>query len=508
MSANRFAASAGTLTGLTSPRSAVLVIILVTAILRLGFGAVGGLGVDESYMVSNARELAFSYVDDPPLHIWLVGLWARLWGSEAPLLVRLPFIALFAGSSWLMFGMTQRLFGARAGLWAVIAFNLAPVFGVTSGTYVLPDGPLIFFLLAGGDVLTRILFATGSERSQLGLWLLAGLFGGLAFLSKLHGAFFFLATLAFLVTVPAERWRLATAGPWLGAALAVLILVPVIVWNLQNHFVGLTFQAKRLDYAGGLSVLRPVGNLGLQAVYLGIWTFVPAAYALIRGLAAGPSVPRSWLMALLAVGPIAFFTLATLRAPGLPHWEMPGWLFALPLAGRQLAAWEDAWPRLVRRVTAAVAALVVVLVAAMAMHVESGWLTRLFPRAMGAVDLIDWTALRSALADRGLLGPDAVVGAPFWTQAGKVSYALGPQVPVICLCDDQQQFAYRDNLAEFAGRDVVVVVRRDGERTLDDVRPFFDSVEVLDRPVEVRRPNGALALTLDIAIGHSLRPPR
>ena len=41
----------------------------------------GGFGTDETYMVSNARLFALSYVDDPPLHLWLVGGAARLFGG-------------------------------------------------------------------------------------------------------------------------------------------------------------------------------------------------------------------------------------------------------------------------------------------------------------------------------------------------------------------------------------------------------------------------------------------
>ena len=56
------------------------------------------------------------------------------------------------------------------------------MFGVTTGTWVLPDGPLDCALLAATLALMRALSATG--RRALLWWLACGLFAGLALFSK------------------------------------------------------------------------------------------------------------------------------------------------------------------------------------------------------------------------------------------------------------------------------------------------------------------------------------
>src|SRR5665213_3922610 len=109
---------------------AVLLLILAGTLVRLVLSATTGLGIDESYMAGTARTLALGYVDHPPLHVWIVWAAERLFG-EAPIAVRLPFILLFAGSTWLMSRLTARLFGERAGLWAALALTLAPVFSLS-----------------------------------------------------------------------------------------------------------------------------------------------------------------------------------------------------------------------------------------------------------------------------------------------------------------------------------------------------------------------------------------
>ena len=50
-------------------------------------------------------------------------------------------------STVLMYRVTAALFGERAGLWAAAVLNAAPVLGITSASWVLPDGPLIAALL-------------------------------------------------------------------------------------------------------------------------------------------------------------------------------------------------------------------------------------------------------------------------------------------------------------------------------------------------------------------------
>ncbi len=493
-----------------SDGQAVLVLIAVSAALRIVLAGVIGLGVDESYMVSQARDLSLSYLDQPPLHVWIVGVVAKVTGSENGLLLRLPFIALFAGSTWLLYRLTAHLFDTRAGLWAVVLFNLAPVFTLSTASWILPDGPVDFFMLAGASVVARILVVDPEPRWPLRLWLAAGALGGLAMLSKYHGAFLFVGTLAFLVSVPPARRWLRSPGPWLGAAVALVLFLPVVIWNLEHDLSGFGFQLARLDKGSGISLVRLLMSVGAQVLYLAIWTFVPLVVGLVRAFRAGPRQRQSWFLAVLAIGPIAVFTLATLWAPGLPHWTAPGWLMAMPLAGAVAAGWAARGPRLMMDAAVVAAGLTGLFIVGAAGQVMTGWLTRLVPALASADvtrDVVDWRELRPALERNGLLVPGTVVAAPHWIEAGKVSYALGPDVTVLCLCDRPQHFAYRYDLSNYAGRDVVLVARGRGPGSDTRFSRYFDTVEPVPPPVEIHRPDGSPAITLGVAIGHGLRAP-
>jgi 4-amino-4-deoxy-L-arabinose transferase-like glycosyltransferase len=487
----------------------VLLIIVVGTAIRLLLAGLTGLGYDESYMVGNARLFSLSYVDHAPLHVWITWAMEHIFASEAPIVVRLPFVLLFAGSTWLMYRLTARLFGQRAGLWAVIAFSLAPVFSFSHASWVLPDGPAIFFLLAAANVVERILFDARPMRSPTVWWLGAGVLAGLAILSKYNAAFFMVAVLLYLLTVPSARRYLATIGPWLGAVAALIVSIPIIVWNLEHGLIGLFFQTRRVG-APSIHLNFLAEDIGGQALYLTPWLFVPFLISLTNALRKGRHDPGGWLMALAAAGPIGLFTFFSLWAHGLPHWAMPGWLFAIPLFGRDAAELATRRPKFAHGYMAAAAAVFFALLIVFMVQVTRGGL---MPTAIVAqnpaldptVDLINWTELKTALAERGLIGHGEVVASPIWMFAGKTSYALGPDVPVVCVCDDAQHFAFRYDQHQWAGRDMVVIAPKGIDWLWDVAGRYFDSFEPLP-PVAITR-NGEAVMTLDLRLGENLHFP-
>ncbi len=311
----------------------VLLLILVSTALRLLFGAALGLGVDESYMVASGRVLSLGYYDHPPAAWWLSWSAAHLFASEAPIAVRLPFIALFSLSTWLMYRLGAAIADARAGLLAAVLLNLSPVFGVTTGTWVLPDGPLDCALLGAALCLVRAL-----ERGALAWWLAAGFCAGLALLSKYSAALTIAAGVLYLLTSREHRTWLATLKPWLALLVASLMFAPVLAWNAAHGWASIAFQVGR---ATGMH-FRPFGPLATlagEALFVLPWIWLPMMAAFAAALRRGPQEWRPWLLCCLAAPPIVIFVAVSVWSSQrvLFHWAAPGYLMLFPLLGDGIA---------------------------------------------------------------------------------------------------------------------------------------------------------------------------
>ena len=484
----------------------LLRLIVASALVRVAFAGAVGLSVDESYTVAISRHFAWSYFDHPPLHVWLVGAWAHLLRSEQPLLMRLPDIVMFAASTAVLYRLTTRCYGERAGLWAAAAFNLAPVFTLNTAGGVLPDGPLVLFSLLAVSCFAQAVRLPAPDPTARARMLAAGAPGGLALLSKYTAVFPLLALAAYL-PMCRPRW-LREQATWLAAAIALGLFTPVLVWNATHGWTSFAFQGSRA-LPGGVSLARAALEFAGQLLYLFPWLAALLLWALLRALRRGRADPAGWLFATLAAGPIAAFTLVGLWATVLPHWPAIGWLFALPLAGPLLADLARRRPRLVHGSTAATALLLVGTITLVALQTATGVLGRIVP-ALAAhdptLDLLDWRALGEAAARWQLRERGLFIATVSWIDAGKSDYALGGSLPVLCLSEDPRQFGLLHDVRTFTGRDALIVAAAGRPDWLALAAPQFRRV-VPGEDLVVRRRDGEAALTLHTAFGYGYVPP-
>ncbi len=463
---------------------AILLLIVGTTAVRVVFGATLGLGVDESYMVSAGRVLSPGYYDHPPVSWWLAWGAAHLAGSEVPIVVRLPFIALFALSTWLMVRLGAAIADRRAGLWAAVLLNLSPVFGVTTGTWVLPDGPLDCALLGAALCLVRAF-----QHGTLTWWLAAGLCAGLALFSKYSAILTVAGATLFLLSSRKHRPWLSRPGPWLAAVIAALVFSPVLLWNAEHGWVSFAFQGDRAAI-GHFRPLAPFVTLAGEALFVLPWIWLPMMAVFVAAVRRGPSEWRSWLLCCLAAPPIVVFALISAWSGQrvLFHWAAPGYLMLFPLLGAAVAERLNQPP--VRRLLLGTAMFVVVAVAIVATQVRWGWLHPVIAQASRrdpTIEAIDWTSLRDDLTERGVLRPGIIVGVPNWRDAGKVAYALGPAVTTVCLNRDCRQFGLSYPSARFIGNDLLILAPEHGGQV----------------PAELGRSFASLARLPDSAIRHA-----
>jgi hypothetical protein len=435
-------------------RAQVLAIIVAATALKLALCPLVGLGTNEAYAIASGRLMSLSYFDHPPLHFWLAHLSEAIFGDNSA--ARIPFILLGAGTSWMMFALTRRLFGDRAGVWSVAALNLSVFFNLVSGNWILPDGPLNFFLLATAYSLAPT--AQGRALRAKG-WLVAGLFAGLAVLSKYHAVLFLAGYLLFLLVGRDRRRMLLTSRPWQAFAFAVVVFSPILLWNASHGWVSLRFQGGRavphhLDIALFFSLL-----LAQIAVLL------PGAfYPLVAGTrqALASRKPEEQYLLCLGLPIVVLFTLLPLITDkGMVQWAMPGWLILVPFAGRFLdeKLRTARWPM---RAAVLLGAAFFVFTVAAGLEFQSGWLgtelPRLFKRGDPTADNASWNHLAAILSTQ----PDAernFVLTLTWRDAAKIDEALNGRDRVIVASDDPRNFAVDLNPENLEGHNGWIVLK-------------------------------------------------
>ena len=212
----------------------------------------------------------------------------------------------------------------------------------------------------------------------------------------------------------------------------------------------------------------------------------------------------------MAAPPILLFTLITLGGNrGLPHWSMVGYLMLFPLLGDAVArrlAQRDPVAR--RWLVGSVAAFGVVLALAWS-EAATGWMAHVTPAAARrdspTRETLDWTEARPRLAQLGVGRPGGpFVAAVKWMDAGKIAYALGPHVPVVCLCGSPHQFGYLTDQRTLLGRDAVLVDQTRGASGVPRVyAPYFARIDSLP-PVVVHQ-GGRAALRIQTFFGRDYR---
>ena len=467
-----------------------------------------GLGVDESYMVAAGRHIHAGYYDHPPLAWWLSWAAATVLRCDAPLAVRSPFILLFAASTWLMFQYTASLFSRSAGCWAAYILNVVPVLGVSTATFVLPDGPMVTALLGMGLCLAKAESSTGGRAWTL--WLAAGVLAGLALDSK-YIAIFSLAGAVTYFAVPGRRgveaprrW-LTQPHPYAAALIAFALFVPVLVWNARNHWISFAFQGGRI---GGR--FHPFGLLSAfltQAVVMLPWLLIPLLICAAGAWRAGPTHRAQWLPLCLGLPPVAFFLAISPWTHVLPHWPAPGFALLLPLLGAAITRHRtSAW---LRGGLIATGIFTVVGATFVGSEVRFNWLPKLvgdFPPGTDPnIQLMDWRSLKPALLASGFLKrPNTVVAGLRWHEAAKIDYALGGSRQVICLCRDSREYGLTAAPDAFKGQDVVLVTTHANLDTMKlQFGALFSSIDEL-QPIVVMhfdRP----AMILPVFLGHALR---
>jgi hypothetical protein len=258
---------------LDRPMAALLAAILVLGLVRVWLAASLGLTEDEAYYRLWALAPAKSYLDHPPMTGWMIAV-GRWMAGDSTLGIRLPAILASLVGPLVLWRTASILFGpivARRAVWIALAMPLLAVGGVI----LTPDTPSVLFWGLAGWALAELYVSRNANW-----WLAVGLIAGLGLLSKYSNLFVGASILLWLTLLPHNRVWFRSWQLWAGGALACLLALPVVLWNVEHDWASFAKQFGRVSrghhltlaylgelIGGSLGLMSPViavlGGLGL-----------------------------------------------------------------------------------------------------------------------------------------------------------------------------------------------------------------------------------------------------
>jgi 4-amino-4-deoxy-L-arabinose transferase-like glycosyltransferase len=203
--------------------------------IHVAFSGRYGFHRDELLSYSNAMHLDWCYVVYAPLTAWLARVELVAFGPNLVGYRLLPAVAI--GLVSVLAGLIARAMGGgrRAMLVAAVAAGIA--------------GPICFagsFLsYMSFDVLWWVLVAWATARlletEDARWWIAIGAGMGLGLLTKYTIVFFAVGLLGGMLLTPNRRY-FRSVWFWCGVGVALVMALPVIVWQFQHHFAALAWM--------------------------------------------------------------------------------------------------------------------------------------------------------------------------------------------------------------------------------------------------------------------------
>ena len=298
-------------------------------LLAVHFASGNGYGFhrDELQFLDDARHLAWGFVAYPPLTSFCGRIAIALFGIS-PQVLRLP-AALVDAISLVLTGLIARELGAvwperrgssleqtrashreersrPAQIIAVIA--ILPLCLCFSSVLQYNTFDLLAWSLAA--YFTARVLSSGDERNWIGV----GTGIGIGILSKYSIAFPAVSLVAAVALLPSQRRHLRSRFFWYGAATALLIASPNLIWLARHHFI--TLRMESFIHARDVRHGRARGFYSDQLKFT-LFAFPLAVAGLIWLLRS----PRFRLLSAFYIGPFVLFAIAK----GRGYYLMPAY---------------------------------------------------------------------------------------------------------------------------------------------------------------------------------------
>ncbi|MGH2443316.1 MAG: ArnT family glycosyltransferase [Chloroflexota bacterium] len=293
---------------------------LATVVLHLIISGGYGWFRDELYYIEAGKHLAGGYVEFPIMVAILADLQRAVFGTSLNALHVLP--ALAGAGVIVLTGLMARELGGgpRAQRIAALAVLVAPGFFGADALFTMDAFDQLWWT-AGAFILLRLLglrrtdlSAGEQDRRRRNLWLLFGVVCGLGLLTKLTILAFGLAVVIGLLLGPARR-ELRSPWPYVAGAMALLFLVPYVLWNAGHGWATLSFWH---NYGHTENTATFIIQVILLAQPLALPLWLAGLWYLLRNPAGKAYRPLGWVFLVLCILFLAGHAKSYFLLPAFP----------------------------------------------------------------------------------------------------------------------------------------------------------------------------------------------
>ncbi|MEA1982263.1 MAG: glycosyltransferase family 39 protein, partial [Campylobacterota bacterium] len=223
---------------------------------------------------------------------------------------------------------------AKASFVAILALNAMFMFNALF-LMLMPD-TLLFLLIV------PIIFSVikVERENSLQSWLILALFLGLAGLSK-YTTVLFLPPIILYIIIKKRYELFYTPKILVAFALGLLLISPVLYWNIQNDWISFSYQSNHVVGSEHINWKGFGASLSAQIVAYNPLLVGVALFGLYRAFKSQNDALL--LSALFGLVLFVFFTYSSLYKTALPHWSALFYLLFVPIGSYYLWECSKAW---------------------------------------------------------------------------------------------------------------------------------------------------------------------
>jgi len=302
----------------------VLVLIIISAIVKLFIANCIELGNDEVYYWTYALHLQMNYFDHPPLIALLIRITTLNLLFQQEFFLRFGAILCAAISTWLSYCIGKKIKSERTGWYAALLYTSSIYTSIISGLFIMPDSPQVVFWLLSINAAFDIF--TSDHPVTLRHWFYWGLLSGICIMCKVHGIFLWAGFTLFMLLY--NRKLFFSAGLYFSAFITLVIIFPIFLWNLQNNFITWHYHSSRVQVNSlHINVDSFIQAITGQIAYNNPLNVLLILFSLKYYSKRKPSSNNYINIIILFGAPIIItVTILSLFNNVLPHWSGPGFM--------------------------------------------------------------------------------------------------------------------------------------------------------------------------------------